>query len=238
MKVVLFCGGLGTRMREHSETIPKPLASIGPAPIIWHLMRYYAHFGHTEFVLCLGYGGDRIRDHFSRDEEAWRGWTLHFVETGLHATIAARLRAVAEYVRDETLFLGNYSDAVSDLPLPQYLDTFRASGATAGFVSARISQTYHVVSSNPQGIVTALTPAAQADVWINGGFFAFTPGIFDYLDGEDDLVDGPFRRLMDEGRLFTYRHHGFWAAMDTYKDKVSLDRRYAAGDAPWEIWKR
>jgi glucose-1-phosphate cytidylyltransferase len=237
MKVVLFCGGLGTRMREHSETIPKPLASIGPHPIIWHLMKYYAHFGHDEFVLCLGHRGDLIREYFERNEHACAGWKVHLVDTGPAATIGDRLRAIADYVRHDELFLANYSDGLSDVPMPDYLSRFRASGAVAGFVSARISQSYHFVSVDPSGLVTALTPAESADVWINGGFFAFRPEIFEHLSDSEELVELPFRRLMNTGKLFSYKHHGFWAAMDTYKDKVQLDRRYEAGTAPWEVWK-
>src|SRR5438093_9348229 len=110
MKVVLFCGGLGTRLREHSETIPKPLATIGPRPIIWYLMRYYAHFGHTEFLLCLGHKGDMIREFLLGDPERPSNWKLHFIDTGRDATIAERLRAVEPYLRAEELFLANYSD--------------------------------------------------------------------------------------------------------------------------------
>src|ERR1700716_291424 len=137
MKVVLFCGGLGTRLREHSETIPKPLATIGARPIIWHLMRYYAHFGHTEFLLCLGHRGDMIREFFVNDTEPRPDWTLHFIDTGQDATIAERLRAVQSYVRHEDLFLANYSDGLTDLPLTAYLDDFRARNAVAGFVAVR-----------------------------------------------------------------------------------------------------
>lgn len=237
MKVVLFCGGLGTRMREYSATIPKPLATIGPDPLLLHLMRYYAHFGHTEFVCCLGHGGDEIRAYFEERPEAACNWTLHLVDTGLSAAIADRLRAVADFVRNEDIFLANYSDGLSDLPLARYVDAFKASGATAGFVATRISQSYHFVSVDDGGRVTAITPADEADAWVNGGFFVFRPAIFDYLDGADDLVGAPFRRLMAEGRLYGHRHHGFWAAMDTYKDKVRLDRCYETGRAPWEVWK-
>ena len=146
MKVVLFCGGLGTRLREHSETIPKPLATIGPRPIIWYLMRYYAHFGHKEFVLCLGYRGEMIKEFFLNDGECPSDWTLHFVETGQETTIADRLRAVEPYLRGEDCFLANYSDGLTDLPLPRYLDAFRASDAVAGFVAVRNPHSFHIVS--------------------------------------------------------------------------------------------
>ena len=238
MKVVLFCGGLGTRLREFSETIPKPLATIGSRPILWHLMRYYAHFGHTHFVLCLGYRGDLIQEFVRRDEGIDRSWTVECVETGPEASLGDRLRAVEPSLRGEEIFLANYSDAVTDLPLPNYLDLFRARSAVAGFVSVRNPQSFHVVRVDDAGVVTALTRARDAELWINGGFFAFRPAIFEYIQPGDELVEEPFQRLMQTGRLYSYKHTGFWAAMDTFKDKVSLDRRHAQGDSPWEVWNR
>jgi glucose-1-phosphate cytidylyltransferase len=237
MKVVLFCGGLGTRLREHSDTIPKSLATIGSRPIIWHLMRYYAHFGHTHFVLCLGYRGEMIREFFEQDEEPRPAWRIDLVDTGQDATIAERLRAVKDRLEGDELFLANYSDGLSDLPLPSYLEAFRARDAVAGFVAVRNPQSFHVVSVDPAGTVTAFTRAQDADVWINGGFFVFRPAIFDYIHDGEELVEAPFRRLMQAGRLYSYKHQGFWAAIDTYKDKVSFDRRQACGDTPWEVWK-
>jgi len=237
MKVVLFCGGLGTRLREHSETIPKPLATIGPRPIIWYLMRYYAHFGHKEFVLCLGYRGEMIKEFFQNDGECPSDWTLHFVETGQETTIADRLRAVEPFLRGEDCFLANYSDGLTDLPLPRYLDAFRASDAVAGFVAVRNPHSFHIVSVEEAGRVTALTRAQDADVWINAGFFIFRPAIFDYLQTGDELVEQPFSRLIDAGLLYGYKYRGFWVALDTYKDKVNLDRRHDRGDTPWVVWK-
>jgi len=237
MKVVLFCGGLGTRLREHSETIPKPLATIGPRPIIWYLMRYYAHFGHKEFVLCLGYRGEMIKEFFQSEGECPSDWTVHFVETGQEATIADRLRAVEPHLRGEDCFLANYSDGLTDLPLPQYLEAFRASDAVAGFVAVRNPHSFHIVSVDEGGRVTALTRAQDADVWINAGFFIFRPAIFQYLQEGDELVERPFSRLIDAGLLYSFKYRGFWVALDTYKDKVNLDRRHDRGDTPWVVWK-
>jgi glucose-1-phosphate cytidylyltransferase len=237
MKVVLFCGGFGTRLREDQGTIPKPLVQIGSRPILCQLMDYYAHHGHSEFVLCLGYGGDSIRQFFEQGSAPHQGRTIHCVETGLHSTIADRLAAVEPYVRGDSMFLANYSDGLTDLPLSQYVGAFQRTDATAGFVSVRISQSYHMVATNQAGTVTALTRAQEADVWINGGFFVLRPEIFDYLQPGDELVDAPFKRLMERGRLYSYRYAGFWAAVDTYKDRLSLERRYRLGDAPWEVWR-
>src|SRR5262245_28855610 len=178
MKVVLFCGGLGTRLREHSDTIPKPLVNIGYRPIIWHLMRYYAHFGHKDFILCLGYRGDLIKEYFVNYSE-WmsndfvlteggrkivplqndiQDWRITFVETGLHSNIGERLLAVRDHLRGEEQFFANYSDALSDLPLDEYSKTCDQKNAVASFVSVRTWQSFHSVSTREDGIVNYIGP--------------------------------------------------------------------------------
>jgi glucose-1-phosphate cytidylyltransferase len=258
MKVVLFCGGFGTRLREHSETIPKPLVNIGVRPIVWHLMRYYAHFGHKDFILCLGYRGDLIRDYFlnysecasndfvmslggkliepvTRDIEDWR---ITFVDTGLHANLGQRLLRVRRYLEGEAIFLANYSDGLSDLPLNCYIDEFRQRRVTAGVVAVRPSQSLHAIRADEAGMVTAIEGVSESDYWINAGFFCLRNEIFDYIEDGDELVEAPFRRLIDKRQLWSHRHPGFWAAMDTFKDKITFDRLEARGDCPWMVWKR
>lgn len=257
MKVVLFCGGLGTRLREHSDTIPKPLVNVGYRPIIWHLMRYYAHFGHKDFILALGYRGDMIREFFLnyREEmatdfvmtEGGRGieligsdisdWRITFVDTGMHSNLGQRLLRVRSYLGDEEAFLANYSDGLSDLPLDGYVEDFLRRDAIASFVAVRPSQSFHVVKSDAQGLVTSLEPVSEAEYWINGGFFCLRSRIFDYLKEGEELVVEPFRRLIAERRLWAHKHHGYWAAMDTFKDKISFDRMEARGNCPWMVWK-
>ncbi len=257
MKVVLFCGGLGTRLREYSETIPKPMVNIGHRPLLWHVMKYYAHFGHTDFILCLGHRGDLIRQYFlnydecisndfvlsnggrnielyNRDLDDWR---ITFVDTGLHSNIGQRLRAVEEYVAGEDVFLANYSDGVSDLPLPAYLDHVRAKDKIASFVCVRPHYSMHVVSVDPQGMVSDIQSMQDSQLLVNGGFFAFKPAIFDYLGDGEELVEAPFRRLIDKGELTAYRYDGFWAAMDTLKDKQQFDAMELRGETPWAVWK-
>ena len=256
MKVVLFCGGLGTRLREHSNTIPKPLVTIGPRPILWHLMRHYAHFGHKEFVLCLGYGGDLIREYFLNYNQYLTGditvgpgdqrvgdadsdirdWQITMVDTGLHANLGERLLAVRRYVEADEVFLANYSDQLSDLNLSEYHSAFLASGALAGFLSVRPSQSYHYVDASPSGIVKSLQSATMADHWINGGFFACRRSIFDYVQAGEELVEAPFARLAAKQLLWTSRYEGFWQAMDTYKDKIKLDRMWGQRETPWQAW--
>lgn len=258
MKVVLFCGGMGTRMREFSETIPKPLVHVGHRPIIWHLMRHFAHFGHTEFVLCLGYKGEMIRDYFlnynplmSEDARLEKGvprlmssgtdvrdWTIDFVDTGLQRNIGQRLVAVRHLLQGEPLFLANYSDQLCDLDLDAYIRLARAQDRVASFVSVRPPGSYHSVVSRADGVVQHIGPWMDAELWINGGYMLLKNEIFDHIGPEDELVEAPFQRLIERGQLFTHRHTGFWKAMDTYKDKLSFDEAYESGRRPWELWNR
>jgi glucose-1-phosphate cytidylyltransferase len=257
MKVVLFCGGLGTRLREYSETVPKPMVNVGYRPIIWHLMKYYAHFGHTEFILCLGYRGDFIKQYFldyneclSNDFELTGGtrqvrlhgrdidgWKITFADTGRHSNIGQRLKAVQHYLGDDDVFLANYSDALSDLPLAEYLDHFRQQDKIASFICVTPSQSFHAVSLGRDGLVDDIRPVAEAGLWINGGFFVFKREFFDYLKDGEELVREPFHRLIALQQLTAYPHEGFWACMDTFKDKQAFDDMEARGDTPWQVWR-
>ncbi|MDH3202971.1 MAG: sugar phosphate nucleotidyltransferase [Myxococcales bacterium] len=256
MKVVIFCGGFGTRLREHSETIPKPLVNIGYRPILWHLMKYYAHYGHKEFILCLGYGADLIKQYFldynpylSGDVTINPGgkltpaksdiadWRIHLVDTGLNTNIGGRLMAVRQYVESEEMFLANYGDGLSDLPLDDHIERFRRSKAVAGFAAVQPShQSFHTVHAGNDGLVTQIEPMASADLWINGGYMVLRREVFDYMRPGEELVEQPFERMLAEKKLFTLKYEGFWKAMDTFKDKVAFDQMDASGDRPWEIW--
>lgn len=258
MKVVLFCGGLGTRLREYSETTPKPLVPIGDRPMIWHLMKYYAHYGHTDFILCLGFKGAMIKEYFMHYNE-WasndfrmRGngreielfntdlddWNITFVDTGGSSNIGERLQAVRPFLEDEEMFLANYTDGLSDVPLDHQLQAFSESDAAASFVTVRPPQSFHSISSDRQGYVTEIRDAASTDLWINGGFFVMRNSVFDYMRPGEELVERPFSRLASERKLLSYRYEGFWACMDTFKDKKMFDARHENGDRPWEIWNR
>jgi glucose-1-phosphate cytidylyltransferase len=258
MKVVLFCGGLGMRMREFSETIPKPMVPIGYRPIMWHLMRYYAHHGHKDFILCLGHRGDAIKDYFLNYKE-WLSndfvlsggganiellasdiddWRITFVDTGIHSNIGERLSAVRPYLEGEEVFLANYSDGLTDAPLDRVIDFFHETGSVATFVSARPTHSFHLVSAMDDGTVKGIDDVTKAGVWINAGFFVLGQRIFDYIQPGDELVQEPFERLIDICALTTYRHDGFWLPMDTFKDRQLLDDLYNQGHPPWEIWKQ
>ncbi|MGD9834499.1 MAG: sugar phosphate nucleotidyltransferase [Piscinibacter sp.] len=258
MKVVLFCGGLGTRLREHSETIPKPLVNIGIRPIIWHLMRYYAHYGHKDFVLCLGYRGDLIRDYFLNYNECMSNdfvmseggrrieplrtdiadWRITFVDTGMHSNLGQRLLRVREYLDGEEMFLANYSDGLSDLRLDSYIEDFKQRGVIAGGLAVRPSQSLHAIRVDEQGVVSAIESVRDSDYWINGGFFCLRREIFDHLHEGEELVEQPFQRLIAKRQLWTHRHSGFFASMDTFKDKITLDRMEAQGNCPWMVWRQ
>ena len=258
MKVVLFCGGLGMRIREAGESVPKPMVSIGYRPILWQVMKYYAHFGHRDFVLCLGYRGDVIKDYFLHYSECVSNdfvlsdggkklqlmssditdWRITFVETGATSNIGQRLKAVEQYVRDEPVFLANYSDGLSDLSLPVLLDHFQNQHAIASFVSVRPNLSYHVVSVADGGRVTAIQDIRRAAIRINGGFFVLRNEIFDYMREGEELVCEPFQRLVEARRLAAYEYDGFWMSMDTFKDRQQLEDIHARGSAPWEVWNQ
>jgi len=258
MKVVLFCGGMGTRLREHSDTIPKPLVNIGYRPILWHLMRYYAHYGHKDFILCLGYRGDLIRDYFLNYNECMSNdfvlsgggrsavpvkqdiadWRITFVDTGLHANIGQRLSRVRQYLVGEEAFLANYADGLSDVPINEVIDDFMAGQAIATFAAVRPAQSFHAVSADSDGTVLSLSPVQDSDVWINGGFFVLRQQIFDYIREGEELVVQPFQRLLKKRLLKSYQYKGFWQAMDTFKDKIAFDRMEAQDECPWMVWRQ
>jgi glucose-1-phosphate cytidylyltransferase len=258
MKVVLFCGGYGTRLREFSETIPKPLVNIGNRPIVWHLMKYYSHYGHREFILCLGYRGDLIREFFLKYNECMSNdftlsnggkslevygndiedWSVTCAETGVRSSIAQRLVSVRKYLDDDDVFLANYSDGLTNLPLDDYIARFLESDAVACFVGVHPSQSLSGVKIDDGGRVLHIEYLRKSDVWINGGFFVFRKALFDYIREGEEIVDEPFQRLIEERKLMAQKHTGFWSAMDTFKDKKQFDEMYESGEMPWSVWTR
>jgi glucose-1-phosphate cytidylyltransferase len=255
MKVVLFCGGLGMRLREYSDRIPKPLAEIGSRPLLWHLMKYYAHYGHKDFVLCLGYGAAAIKTYFVDYEEYvsndfvlsgsgriellqkdLEDWRITFVDTGLHSNIGSRLMAAKKHLVGEDVFLANYADGLSDLDLGKHVESFLARSKIASFLSVAVPQTYHVVHADSENCATKLEHVAESPIRINGGFFAFRKELFDYMKPGEELVIQPFQRLIEKRELLAIPYAGFWRSMDTFKDKIELDDLIAKGRAPWQVW--
>ena len=257
MKVVLFCGGFGMRLRDYSDQIPKPLVDVGHRPILWHLMKYYAHYGHKDFILCLGHGAAAIKNYFlkydectsndfvyaeggkklellSRDIDDWR---ITFVDTGLKSTIGERLRQVRPHLEGEPMFLANYADGLSDLDLGAYVESFQKRGKIACFLSVPAPHTFHIVHSDADEHVLQLEHVARSPVRINGGFFALRREIFDYMNEGEELVIEPFTRLIERRELLAVAYDGFWQNMDTFKDKLQLDDMVTHGHAPWQVWK-
>jgi glucose-1-phosphate cytidylyltransferase len=259
MKVVIFCGGQGLRLREYSENVPKPMVPVGHRPIIWHLMKYYAHYGHTEFILAMGYRSDVIKDYFLNYNECLSNdfvltgggrdlkllstdidsWKITFVDTGLNACIGQRLRAVRKHLGNDEMFLANYADCLTDAPLPPMVDVMKQDpNKLLSFISVRPSYSFHCVKSDKTGKVTDLVDSGVSDIWINGGYMVLRPGIFDYFEGADDIFPTVARKLAKANRLGTFVHDGFWACMDTFKEKMTLDDLDAKDAAPWQVWKR
>jgi len=256
-KVVLFCGGRGLRIRDYAEPVPKPMVPIGYRPILWHVMRYYAHFGHRRFVLCLGHRADVIKEYFLRYNEALSndfvlrggshevellstdldGWEITFVDTGLDATIGERLLAVRRHLADEELFLANYGDGLSDAPLDALLGDFAERDKMGAFLAVRPPYSYDFVSVGDDQIVRSVEPARNLDIWINGGFFIFRHEILDRINEGEELVQEPFARLVEDEQLLAYRYEGFWAPMDTLKDQQHLEALYQSGRPPWALWQ-
>jgi glucose-1-phosphate cytidylyltransferase len=256
LKVVLFCGGLGMRLHPTTELVPKPLVPIGERPILWHLMKYYSYFGYNDFILCLGYKGDKIKKYFLEYDECISSdfilsnggrdrklinkntddWRITFVDTGIYSNIGQRLKAVQKYLYGEEVFLANYSDGLTDLYLPTLIDYFRRKNKIGCVLTVKPFHSYHAISSDGSGLVKKVTPLAQSSIRINGGYFVFKNEIFDYIGDGEDLVNEPFRRLIKKKELLSYEFDGFWANMDTYKDKQQLDEWDANGNAKWQVW--
>lgn len=257
MKVVIFCGGQGLRLRDHTELLPKPMVTVGYRPILWHVMRYYAHFGHKEFILCLGYKADVIKSYFLHYEETLSNdfvlsgesgtvellqrdiadWKITFVDTGLQASVGQRLRAVRRHVGQEP-FLANYGDVVTDAPLDKRIAQFLGGDAIASFMCVRpASYSFHLVRLGGSHLVNRIDDVGTSDLWINGGYFIFRPEIFDYIGPGEELIQEPFSRLIEAGKLQGDPYEGYWAPMDTLKDLQGLQNAFDSGCPPWAVWQ-
>jgi glucose-1-phosphate cytidylyltransferase len=257
MKVVILCGGLGTRLREETEYKPKPMVEIGGQPILWHIMKGYAHHGYTDFVLCLGYKGDNIRDYFfhyeirnrdftltmgSReleihDAHAESGWRVTLAETGAKTLTGGRLKRVERYL-DGDRFMATYGDGVADVDLKSLVSFHEAQGKLGTVTAVRPSSRYGELSIE-NGVVQLFREKPQVhDGWINGGFFVFERSVLDLVSGdEESLEHGLLGKLVAEGQLAVYQHDGFWQCMDTYREMEHLNELWRSGRAPWAAWR-
>ena len=256
MKVVLFCGGLGMRMRDGVTSGPKPMATVGERPLLWHVMRYYAYFGHSDFVLCLGYGAAAVKDFFLHYDETISNdfvledsarkvtlfstdisdWRITFVDTGLHSPIGERLRRVRRFVDGEPMFLANYADVLTNAPLPDMIRKFEATDAVASLLAVPVQSSHHAVDIDDNGRITTLTPMRDLNRWENGGYFVLRQEIFDELKEGDDLVEDALARLVDQGRAIAYPYKGYWSPADTVKERAQLEEMYQRANCPWMIW--
>ena len=256
MKVVLFCGGQGLRIREEAQGLPKPMVPVGYRPILWHVMRTYAHYGHKDFILCLGYRGDAIKRYFLEYNEAVSNdfvltgagrqvsmlktdiedWRITFVDTGLNSNIGQRLKAVEKHLSADHMFLANYSDGLTNVPIPDMIERFKKSDAVGAFLAVKPSASFHVVSTDQAGRVSSIGHVGESGLRINGGYFVFRRTIFEYMKPGEDLVEAPFHRLIEQEKLMAYPYDGFWACMDTFKERQSLEDLYGSGKAPWMVW--
>ncbi|MEV5573489.1 glucose-1-phosphate cytidylyltransferase [Spirillospora sp. NPDC052269] len=257
MKVVLFCGGLGMRMRAGTPgDVPKPMQLVGPRPLLWHVMRYYAHFGHTEFILCLGHAPHHIKDFFVHYSETHsndfrlRGgrvellstdisdWQITFVDTGAESPIGERLRRVRHHLDGDEMFLANYADVLTDAPLPDMIDRFAATDAGASMMVVPPTDSFHCVELGSDGRASGITPVTEMPVWINGGYFVLRQDVFDHIPEGGDLVADGCAALAKTGGLLTYPYRGYWRPTDTVKERLALDEGYLRGDRPWAVWER
>ncbi|MEV6860487.1 sugar phosphate nucleotidyltransferase [Streptosporangium subroseum] len=256
MKVVLFCGGYGTRMRNGTPgEAPKPMQLVGPRPLIWHVMRYYAHFGHKEFILCLGYGANHIKDFFLHYQETTSNdfvlregkvellstdisdWSISFVQTGIESPIGERLRRVRDHLDGDEMFLANYADVLTDAPLPEIVDRFAKSDAGASMMVVPPSDTFHCIELGERGMVDGITPVSQMPLWVNGGYFVLRQEVFDHIPENGDLVADGCAELAKRGRMLAYPYRGFWRPTDTVKERYALNEQYARGLHPWALWE-
>jgi glucose-1-phosphate cytidylyltransferase len=256
MKVVLFCGGYGMRMRDDVDDIPKPMQMIGDRPLLWHVMRYYAYFGHRDFILCLGYGARHVIDYFRHYDETLSNdfvlraggrqvemltseiadWSITFVHTGLDTPIGERLRRVRTHVQDEDVFAANYADVLTDAPLDTIEAEFRARGVVGSLLAVPPQAAFHMVQSDAEGYVRGITPVSALAVEENGGYFFFTPEIFDVLGEGEDLVTDALPRLAARRALLAWSHRGFWKPADTVKERSELDALARHKHRPWALW--
>ncbi len=255
MKVVILCGGQGTRMREETEFKPKPLVEIGGRPILWHIMKHYAHFGHRDFVLCLGYKGQMIKEFFLNYEamssdftinlanrrlltihrNVREDWNVTLVDTGNETNTGGRIKRVQSYIEDEDFFC-TYGDGVSNIDLDTLYRFHKGHGKVATLTGLHPVSKFGVFQHGADRLVTGFKEKPRMDDLVSGGFFVFNRRIFDYLHENSILEREPLEALAEQRQLAVYVHEGFWQSMDTYKDALTLNELWASGRGDWKVW--
>ena len=231
MEVVILCGGRGTRMGY--DELPKALFLIGDKPILWHIMNIYSYYGFKNFVLCLGYNGNKIREYFLNTKE----WDVKFCDTGLDTNTGGRIKRIKDYIKTEHFFV-TYGDGLADINLKKLLSFHKAHNKTATLAAVKPSSPFGIVDIDKRtNLVTNFEEKPIVDHWINGGFFVFNKDIFKYMEENDVLEKDTFSRVVKDEELCAYKHAGFWECMDTYKDNLRLNLLMKKGEAPWVVWK-
>jgi len=258
MKVVILCGGLGTRLREETEFRPKPLVDVGGHPILWHIMKLYAHHGFRDFVLCLGYRGNMIKEYFlnyeamnndfticlgreSRieynDNHQEQDFRITLADTGLESMTGGRLKRAQKYIPDDT-FMVTYGDGVSDVDIRKLVEFHKSHGKLATVTTFRPVSRFGILDINSENQVQNFIEKPRSDAWASAGYFVFQRQIFDYLDGDQCILEHePLERLAAERQLVAYNHDGTFFAMDTYREFQILNDLWKSGQAPWKVWK-
>jgi glucose-1-phosphate cytidylyltransferase len=256
MKVIILAGGLGTRLSEYTQDIPKPMVCIGEYPVVWHIIRIYGHFGHTNVTLALGYKAEYVKGYFlhyydlqtdfSIDMKTGEHTSLshspidfkiNLIDTGLHTMTGGRLRRLRDHVKDET-FLVTYGDGVANVDINKVIEFHKQHGKLVTMTVTRPPARYGIVRMDANGQVQDFREKPKTDAYINGGFFVMEPGFLDYIDGDEEpLEQGPLDRALSDNQLMAYRHNGFWHPMDTKRDVTDLNKMWESGKAPWKLWK-
>ena len=253
--VVILCGGIGTRLREETEFKPKPMVEIGGRPVLWHIMKIYAHYGFRRFILCLGYKGSVIKNYFITYEAMSNDLTVHLgqqnkltyqsdhteqnfevtlADTGLRTMTGGRVKRIERFIDTDT-FMVTYGDGLADLNIAELVNFHRSHGKLATLTASRPPSRYGILDMADDGQILRFREKVQAD-WINGGFFVFNRRVFDYLDQECVLEQEPLERLSGDGQLMAFRHEGFWIGMDTYREYEMLNQIWDSGNVPWKVW--
>ena len=258
MKIVILCGGLGTRLREETEFRPKPMVNIGPRPILWHIMKIYAHYGHTDFVLALGYKGDQIKQYFYHYElmnndltlelgapeklcvhqgHKEAGWRITMADTGDKALKGARLKRLEKYI-DGDMFMVTYGDGLANVDINALIDYHKSHGKLATLTGISLASRFGELKIKGNQVTAFNEKPNESEGLINGGFFVFNRGFLDYLSASDDcdLENGVLERIACKGELMLFRHRGFWACMDTIRDMEYLNKLWSEGQAEWKVW--
>ncbi|MBI3669425.1 MAG: glucose-1-phosphate cytidylyltransferase [Acidobacteria bacterium] len=258
MKVVILCGGKGTRLREETEFRPKPLVEIGGKPILWHIMKIYAHFGFTEFVLCLGYRGYMIKEYFLNytaqvndftidlgdsgsslqyhNDHEERNFKVSLVETGIETLTGGRLKRVEPYIEGKTFML-TYGDGLGDIDIHRLVEFHASHGKVATVTAVRPFSRFGGLELGDGGLVRRFREKPQIEEWISGGFFVFDRRVFEYLNLDGTLEQAPLARLAEDHQLMAYTHTGFWYAMDTYREYQYLNELWESRKVPWKVWE-